>query len=51
MRSADEGPGLDDEELARATDRFWRSRRHPDVPGNGLGLSIATTLLARHGGA
>jgi signal transduction histidine kinase len=46
----DEGPGLDDEELSRATDRFWRSRRHSDVSGSGLGLSIASTLLARFGG-
>lgn len=48
---ADEGPGLDGEELQRATDRFWRGRRHPDVPGSGLGLSIAAILLARHGGS
>jgi signal transduction histidine kinase len=41
----DQGPGLDDEELSRVGDRFWRSRRHTNVSGSGLGLSIARTLL------
>lgn len=47
---ADEGPGLPADELDRAADRFWRSPRHPELPGSGLGLTIASTLLARHGG-
>jgi signal transduction histidine kinase len=50
VQVTDQGPGLDPEELARATGRFWRSRRHSGVSGSGLGLSIATTLLALHGG-
>jgi signal transduction histidine kinase len=50
VRVVDEGPGLDGEELQRATDRFWRGRRHRDVGGSGLGLSIASALLARFGG-
>ncbi|MFF4652492.1 sensor histidine kinase [Streptomyces sp. NPDC001380] len=48
---ADGGPGLTDEELARIGDRFWRSPRHQNVDGSGLGLSIARTLLAATGGA
>jgi signal transduction histidine kinase len=46
----DEGPGLDDEELARAGDRFWRSRRHQNVDGSGLGLAIARSLISPSGG-
>ncbi|MGK5637346.1 ATP-binding protein [Streptomyces sp. URMC 126] len=46
---ADEGPGLTDEELARVGDRFWRSGRHQNVSGSGLGLSIARTLLTAGG--
>ncbi len=45
----DQGRGLDPDELGRAGGRFWRSRRHQNVPGSGLGLSIARTLLASSG--
>ncbi|WP_406269867.1 HAMP domain-containing histidine kinase [Actinacidiphila glaucinigra] len=48
---ADGGPGLTGEELARIGDRFWRSPRHQNVDGSGLGLSIARVLLAQGGGA
>ncbi|MFC4500083.1 MULTISPECIES: sensor histidine kinase [Streptomyces] len=47
----DNGPGLTDEELARVGDRFWRSGRHQNIKGSGLGLSIARTLLAAGGGS
>jgi signal transduction histidine kinase len=46
----DEGPGLDEDELARAGDRFWRSRRQQNVDGSGLGLAIARALLDPFGG-
>jgi signal transduction histidine kinase len=46
----DTGPGLTDEELARVGDRFWRSGRHQNVKGSGLGLSITSALLAAGGG-
>jgi signal transduction histidine kinase len=42
----DEGPGLSAEDLARIGDRFWRSAKHQNVDGSGLGLSIARMLLA-----
>ena len=48
---ADSGPGLSDEELDRVGDRFWRSARHQNVHGSGLGLSIARALLSQGGGA
>ncbi|MFE9256845.1 ATP-binding protein [Streptomyces sp. NPDC006879] len=47
----DRGPGLNQEELARIGDRFWRSNRHQNVKGSGLGLSIARSLLAAGGGS
>ena len=46
----DHGPGLTHEEVASATDRFWRSPDSGDQPGTGLGLAIATDLLATVGG-
>ncbi|MDH6576529.1 HAMP domain-containing sensor histidine kinase [Kitasatospora sp. MAP5-34] len=48
---SDAGPGLTEEELARVGDRFWRSPRHQNVDGSGLGLSIARTLLLAGGGS
>ncbi|MCK1798758.1 HAMP domain-containing histidine kinase [Streptomyces sp. XM4193] len=47
---ADGGPGLTEDELARVGDRFWRSGRHQNVKGSGLGLSITKALLAAGGG-
>ncbi|MFD0358807.1 ATP-binding protein [Streptomyces sp. NPDC127110] len=48
---ADRGPGLTEEELLRVGDRFWRSGRHQNVKGSGLGLSISRALLASGGGS
>ncbi|HEY8978114.1 MAG TPA: HAMP domain-containing sensor histidine kinase, partial [Streptomyces sp.] len=45
----DSGPGLTEEELARVGDRFWRSGRHQNIKGSGLGLSISRALLAAGG--
>ncbi|MFV8132593.1 ATP-binding protein [Streptomyces syringium] len=46
---ADGGPGLTEDELSRIGDRFWRSNRHQNVSGSGLGLSISRALLAAGG--
>lgn len=46
----DEGPGLAEDELARLGNRFWRSPRHQNVAGSGLGVSIAKALLGSFGG-
>ncbi|EWC58287.1 putative two-component system sensor kinase [Actinokineospora spheciospongiae] len=43
----DHGPGLREEELVRATDRFWRGNSHQNVPGSGLGLAIVSKLVER----
>lgn len=49
VETADDGPGLDDEEIRRIGDRFWRGGRHQNVAGSGLGLSIVGALLAAGG--
>ncbi|MCE7009516.1 HAMP domain-containing histidine kinase [Kibdelosporangium philippinense] len=46
----DHGPGLQPEELERATDRFWRSPAHQNIGGSGLGLAITRRLVERAGG-
>ena len=45
---SDDGTGLPDEDLARASTRFWRARN--DGAGTGLGLAIAAEITAGHGG-
>jgi len=45
---ADSGPGVDDDELARLFDRFWRG--DTEEPGTGLGLAIVAHLVRRSGG-
>lgn len=48
FRVLDEGPGLNDEDCAQATRRFWR--RGTGTQGSGLGLSIVQAIAERHGG-
>ncbi|MET8176058.1 sensor histidine kinase [Streptomyces clavifer] len=48
---ADQGPGLTEQELERVGDRFWRSNRHQNIKGSGLGLSISRALLTAGGGS
>lgn len=45
----DEGPGMTDDERARAFDWFWRPAQ-ASTPGFGLGLSIVHQLVASSGG-
>ena len=46
----DHGPGLDIDDLDRATDRFWRSPSHQNLSGSGLGLAIVQRIVERSGG-
>jgi len=44
----DDGGGIADEQLARATERFWRAEQ--TTPGTGLGLPIVKSLVEASGG-
>ena len=46
----DHGPGMDEAERARATDRFWRSAGAPPG-GTGLGLAIVAELARSSDGS
>ena len=49
---ADDGPGMADEQAARAFERFYRAdpSRSRDAGGCGLGLSIVAAIAEAHGG-
>jgi signal transduction histidine kinase len=47
---ADDGPGLSPEERAASTTRFWRSPRHRQIHGSGLGMTIVDRLAGANGG-
>lgn len=47
---ADNGPGLDADDLSRIGTRFWRSSRHSASPGTGLGHAIVVELARANGG-
>jgi two-component system OmpR family sensor kinase len=48
----DHGPGMTEEEVARAFERFWQGEATIDHPrkGTGLGLAIVHDLVQSHGG-
>ena len=47
----DHGPGLTDEALAHAFDRFWQADEARTGTGAGLGLSIVAAIAEEHGGS
>jgi len=46
----DHGPGLDDDALAHAFDRFWQKDRSRAGIGAGLGLAIVAAVATEHSG-
>ena len=46
----DEGPGPDPGDRDRLFERFWRGAGAAGRPGSGLGLSIVSAIVDRHGG-
>lgn len=52
LHVTDNGPGMTDDEVAHAFDRFWRAdpARGRDTGGSGLGLAIVRQIVLDHGG-
>lgn len=48
---ADQGPGIDEDDLPHIFERFYRSPKSRTMPGSGLGLAIVRQIITRHGGA
>ncbi|WP_394367501.1 sensor histidine kinase, partial [Ameyamaea chiangmaiensis] len=46
----DTGIGMQPDELARASERFYRANTARDTPGSGLGLSLVQAITSLHGG-
>ncbi|MFD0689243.1 HAMP domain-containing sensor histidine kinase [Actinomadura fibrosa] len=46
----DAGPGIDDADVPRVFDRFYRADSARALPGSGLGLSIVQRVVDAHGG-
>lgn len=47
---SDEGRGPGPEQQERMFERFWRGPDSAERPGSGLGLSIVSAIVERHGG-
>jgi signal transduction histidine kinase len=47
----DRGPGIEETELARIFEKFYRGKGQRDrVDGTGMGLAIAAAIVKAHGG-
>jgi signal transduction histidine kinase len=47
---ADDGPGIPEQDRARATERFFRGETARSTPGSGLGLALVQAVAMLHGG-
>ena len=47
---SDTGPGIPANDLPLVFDRFYRGDSSRNLPGNGLGLSLASAVVRAHGG-
>jgi two-component system, OmpR family, sensor histidine kinase KdpD len=49
---ADQGPGIEEEEIGRIFDKYYRGKNERQrVQGTGMGLPIAKTIVEAHGGS
>jgi len=51
VQVADTGPGIASEVLPHIFECFYRADRSRSTNGNGLGLSLAQSVIRAHGGA
>ena len=51
VKIADTGVGIAPEALGRVFERFYRADQSRNIPGLGLGLSLAETIVKSHGGS
>lgn len=47
---SDSGPGIEEKDLPHVFDRFYRSDRSRNVPGNGLGLALVKAIATLYNG-
>ncbi|PYD80954.1 two-component sensor histidine kinase [Komagataeibacter oboediens] len=47
---SDEGIGMSEADMERATERFFRAEKARNTPGSGLGLSMVRAIVQLHGG-
>jgi len=47
----DSGIGIDDDDLGRIGERFFRAKNSAGIPGTGIGLNLSKKLLEMHGGS
>ncbi|MCA9535167.1 MAG: HAMP domain-containing histidine kinase [Myxococcales bacterium] len=50
VRVRDHGPGIPIEDLRRIFERFYRTARHREVRGSGIGLALVKHIADAHGG-
>lgn len=50
LRVRDYGTGISEVEVSRIGERFWRGTYHRSLPGTGLGVATARSLLESSGG-
>ena len=46
---SDQGPGMSDADMKRATERFFRAEAARNSPGSGLGLAVVQAVALLHG--
>ncbi len=51
LEVSDQGPGIDQADLPRVFDRFYRAASARSMPGSGLGLAIVQRVVQEHGGS